>query len=218
MKKGHLVYACAALALILVPAMAAAWHFDYEIYGNILNHPAYYGGGGLTSGGEGIIEFTIDDTGWPLDPNARWGYLWNTFFKDNYDTTTPGAYKWVGTFTGSFYLEATNAPVGFNGWCEGGIAPKITIWDANANGSLDSSEAFGENLFDARLSKLCTHASGGEMACMWGFGSMASNYFSFKLPAMGTDTLYNGSDLYLFTGCSSATTPSRWGSIKALYR
>jgi hypothetical protein len=217
MKKGYSTLAVAALAVCMIPAIAGAWNFDYEIYGNILDSPAYYGNGSLTSGGTGFIEFTLDDTGWPLDPNQRWNYLWQNYFKPNYDTTTVGAYKWVGSFTGTFYIQATNAPVGYNGWCLGTITPKITIWDTNSNGALDLPEKWGENLFDARLSKLCDHLSGGEMDCKWGWGALASNYFSIKVPPE-LDTLYNGGNLTLMAGCASSTNPSSWSSIKALYR
>jgi hypothetical protein len=85
------------------------------------------------------------------------------------------------------------------------------------NGALDLPEKWGENLFDARLSKLCTDPSGGEMACKWGWGAIASNYFSIKVPPE-LDTLYNGADLSLMTGCSTAVRKSTWGSIKSLYR
>jgi hypothetical protein len=217
MKKGCGALVSAALVLLLVPAIAGAWHFDYQIYGNILATPAEYSGGGLTSGGTGIIEITIDDTGWPVDPNQRWTYLWQNYFKPNYDNSTPGAYKWVGTFTGTFYLLTLSASPGYQGWCMGTITPKITIWDANMNGALDLSEKWGENLFDARLSKLCTDPSGGEMECKWGWGAIASNYFSIKMPP-ARDTLYDGADLTLMTGCSSDVQPSSWSSIKSLYR
>lgn len=217
MKKGYQTLAGVALAVLLIPVIAGAWNFDYEIYGNILVSPATYDGGSLTSGADGFIEFTLVDTDWPLDPDLRFNYIWNHYFKPNYDTTTAGAYKWVGSFAGTFYLQATNAPVGYNGWCWGTIRPKITIWDSNSNGALDPAEKWGENLFDARLSKLCTDGSGGEMDCKWGWGALASNYFSFKMPP-DLDTLNNGGNLTLMTGCASATEVSSWGSIKALYR
>jgi hypothetical protein len=217
MKKGYLKLAGSLAALLLIPVVAGAWNFDYEIYGTILADPPRYGDGSLTSGADGFIEFTLSDDGWPVDPNQRFHYLWTEYFKPNYDTTVVGAYKWVGAFTGTFYMQADNAPVGYNGWCWGTIVPTITIWDTNSNGALDLTEKFGENLFDARLSKLCTHGSGGEMDCMWGWGAMASNYFSFKIPP-DFDTLYNGGNLTLMPGCSTANEPSSWGAIKALYR
>jgi hypothetical protein len=218
MKKGYVVALGAALVLLLTPAISGAWHFDYEIYGNILVSPAEYGGGGLTSGGEGILELTFDETGWPTDTwQTRFSYLWENYFEPNYDSSTPGAYKWVGDFTGSFFIQTFSAPTGYLGWCRGNFSARITIWDWNANGTLDYTEKWGENLFDATLSKLCTHLSGGEMACKWGWGAIASNYFSFVIPP-GVDMLYNGADLTLMPGCSTEIRPGSWGSIKALYK
>ncbi len=217
MKKGCHTIVGAAVVILLIPAIAGAWSFDYDIYGNLLDSPVEYNGGSLVSGGTGFIEFTLDDTGWPLDPDARWDHLWTTYFEPNYDTTTPGAYRWVGHFTGRFYLEATNAPSGYNGWCEGTITPKVTIWDEDSDGVLDFDEKWGDHLFDARLSKLCDDLSAEEMACKWGWGALASNYFSIKYPPE-LNRLYNGGNLTLMTGCASATEPGSWGSIKALYR
>jgi hypothetical protein len=218
MKKGlsAITFICMAMALLLMPGVCGAVHFDYQIFGNLLEHPAEYSGGGFTSGGTGVIEITVDDTGWPLDPTARWDYLWTNYFSGNYDNSVPGAFKWVGSFTGRFYVSLTSAPTGYVGWCMGTITPKITIWDSNENGIMDLSERYGNNLFDARLSKLCTDPSGGEMTCEWGYGSIASNYFSFKVPP-AIDTLYNGCDLTMLPGCSSAAQPSTWSSIKSLY-
>jgi hypothetical protein len=216
MRKGNTTLAGVVVAVLLIPVVAGAWNFDYEMYGNILESPARYSGV-LTSGADGIIQVTLVDDDWPLDPTPRFDYVWNHYFKPNYDTTVAGAYKWVGSFAGTFFIQATNAPVGYNGWVWGTIRPKITIWDSNENHALDPAELWGENLFDARLSKLCTDGSGGEMDCKWGWGALASNYFSFVTPP-GVDTLYNGGNLTLMTGCASATRASSWGSIKALYR
>ena len=215
MKNGYSTFVFVALVVAFVPAFAAKWEFDYEIYGNILESPARYGDGSLTSGGDGFIEITLDDTGWPTDPTERWDYLWDNYFE--YDNSTPYAYKWVGTFGGVFYVEATNAPIGYNGWCEGTIIARITIWDENLDGVLDPAEKWGENLFDGTLSKSCSHASGGEMECMWGSGAIASNYFSFKMPPT-LDTLYNGGNLNLPFPCPSANEESSWSSIKSLSR
>jgi hypothetical protein len=111
---------------------------------------------------------------------------------------------------------ATSAPAGYQGWCWGTIAPKITIWDGNSNGILDESEKWADHLFDGRLTKLCPHPSGGEMAMKWGWGAVASNFFAIKIPP-AKNKLYNGVDLTLMV-CTSETVPGTWGSIKALYR
>lgn len=218
MNKGLCMLAGVGALFLLMPAIVLGWNFDYEIHGNVLESPILYDGGGLVSGGDGIFEFTLDDTGWPVGPPAaRFDHIWTTYFAGNYDNTTPGAYKWVGQMPGTFYLEASNAPAGYNGWCEGSINAKITVRDIDEDGILDDVEKWADHLFDGRLSKLCTHSAGGEMAYMWGWGALASNYFNFVMPP-GVDTLYNGGNLSLMPGCSTTNEPSYWGSIKALYR
>jgi hypothetical protein len=207
----------AGALFLLIPSLALGWAFDYEIYGSILESPVEYDGGGLLSGGDGIFEFVLDDTGWPLPPHARFDHIWVTYFADNWDNSSPGAYKWVGQIPGTFYLEASNAPIGYNGWCEGTIMAKITVRDLDEDGILDYNEKWADHLFDGRLSKLCDHSAGGEMAYKWGWGALASNYFNFALPP-ARDTLYNGGNLTLMPGCTTANEPSCWGSIKALYR
>jgi hypothetical protein len=53
------------------------------------------------------------------------------------------------------------------------------------------------------------------MDCKWGWGAIASNYFSFQVNPV--DTLYNGGNLTLMEGCESSVEPTSWGSIKSLY-
>ena len=217
MKKGLYTLLAMCALLLLTPALLSAWNFDYEIYGNILVSPVLYDSGGLTSGGEGTFEFTLSDAGWPLDPAVRFDYIWANYFADNYDTTTEGAYKWVASFTGRFYLSATNAPYGYNGWCEGSVTATITVRDENSNGILDDEEKWADHLMNGLLSKQCEDPCGGEMVCTWGWGSLASNYFNFVMPP-GVDDLYNGANLTLLATCPSAVESGSWGSIKALYR
>jgi hypothetical protein len=137
------------------------------------------------------------------------------FFEANYDST-PGASAWVGQIPGRFRIEAASAPLGYNGWCEGGIMAKITVRDYDENRILSIHERRRQHLFDGRLSKLCTDPASGEMDCKWGWGAIASNYFSFQETPV--DTLYNGGNLTLMPGCESSVEPTSWGSIKSLYR
>jgi hypothetical protein len=222
MKKGFHTLLGVGAILLLTPIVALSWSFDYEIYGNILQSPAQYNLGGLISGGDGTFEFTLDDTGWPLDPAARFDHIWATYFAANYDNSVPEACKWVGQIPGRFRVEATNAPYGYNGWCEGSINAKITVRDLDADAVLDDEEKWADHLFDGRLSKLCDYPSGdpggGEMADKWGWGALASNYFSFKIPPQ-LDSLYNGGNLTLTPmGCETANSPASWSAVKALYK
>lgn len=192
--------------------------FDYVIYGNILASPVLYNSGSLLSGAEGAIQFELDDTGWPTDPEARFDHIWVTYFADNYDATHPVTKRWVGQFPGTWRLEAWNAPPGFGGWCQGHIDARITVRDYDGDEVLDSTEKWGDQLFDADLSRLCDDPAGGEPMWKWGYGAMASNYFHFVMPP-GVDELANGGNITLTDyGCVVSTGQPSWGSIKALYR
>jgi hypothetical protein len=197
------------------------WTFDYQIIdyeGGILEDPARYTGF-LTSGGDGIIELWFDTSTWPADRDERFDSLWVWYFQDNY-SGDPGSMKWAGSIPGWFYVEATNASVGYNGSCVCAVVAKITVRDLNENGTLEEWELkLKQHLFDGRLSKLCQYYDDGEMDAKRGFGALSSNYFSFYPPdPPNCDTLYNGGNLSLFPGCSTGLEPSNWGSIKALYR
>jgi hypothetical protein len=123
----------------------------------------------------------------------------------------------VGQIPGRFYIEATAAPYGYNGWCEGSINAKITVRDFDGDQILDHGERERQHLFDGRLSRLCEDPAFGEMDCKWGWGAVASNYFSFEEEPV--DTLYNGANLTLTsTGCNTGLEPATWGSVKSLYR
>lgn len=217
MTRGHLML-IAGLAVLLVPTALLSWNFDYEIYslaGGILHSDPVYEGS-LTSSGTGTLRITLNSTGWPTDPAARFDYIWTTYFAANWDNST-GEAKWVGQIPGRFYINATSAPAGYLGWCEGSINAKITVRDFNGNQILEASERDRQHLFDGRLSKLCTDPAGGEMDCKWGWGAVASNYFSFEEDPV--DTLYNGANLTLMaTGCESGAEPTTWSSVKSLYR
>lgn len=218
MTKGNYALAAAALGLLFIPAALLAWNFDYEIYsqpGGILHSDPVYEGP-LTSGGAGTLRIILDDTGWPTDPVMRFDYIWTTYFASNWDSTG-GEARWTGQIPGSFFIEATTAPIGYVGWCEGSINAKITVRDFNGNEVLDPAERERRHLFDGRLSRLCNDPAGGEMDCKWGWGAVASNYFSFEEDPV--DTLYNGANLTLTPmGCESGAEPTTWSSVKSLYR
>jgi hypothetical protein len=207
---------CVSLILtLLVPAVVLGWNFDFEMFGTVMETPAVYDGT-LTSGGDGTIGITLDDTGWPTDPAARWDHIWETYFQDNYQGSA-GAMKWVGQIPGRFYIDAVNAPAGYNGSCEGSINAKITVRDVDEDMVLDPWEKTKQHLFDGRLSKQCDDPGTGDMYCMWGWGALASNHFSFWDPPV-QDTLSNGGNLTLMSGCPTATENATWGGVKALYK
>ncbi len=205
----------AVALIVLIPTMGFCWSFNYTViaeHGILGPSPRYTGS--ITSGGEGTIEIWFDDSTWPSDPEQRFQWLWQQYFANNY-TYSPGASKWVGQILGRFYMNVTDAPSGYVGWCEGSINAKITVRDLNDNRILEQFEREQEQLFDGRLSKLCTDPGGGEMACKWGWGSLAApNKFTFTA---GADTLSDGGNLTLM-GCPSSVEETSWGGVKALYR
>ncbi|MFH1312918.1 MAG: hypothetical protein ABIJ00_06785 [Candidatus Eisenbacteria bacterium] len=222
MTKGYYTLIVSGVILLLMPTVLLGWNFDYMLFsqpGGIVNSAAVYEGT-ITSGGVGTFRITLNDTGWPVDPVLRFNHIWTTYFAANWDSAG-GQAKWVGQIPGRFYINATSAPIGYNGWCEGSINAKITVRDLNKNQILDAAELAKQHLFDGRLSKLCDYPdgdpAGGEMADKWGWGAVASNYFSFE--ATPVDTIYNGTNLTLTTmGCVSDVEPTTWGSVKSLYR
>ena len=224
MMKGFCPLFYVSAILIVAPALVFGQptyyelEFDYVVYGNILESPVLYNSGSLLSGADGAIQFTLDDTGWPTDPEDRFDYIWITYFAANYDSTDPHTNRWIGWFSGTWHLVAWNAPPGFGGWCEGHMDARITVRDYDSDEVLDDTEKWGDQLFDATLSKQCDGPAGGEPLWKWGWGAMASNYFNFLMPG-GLDELSDGGNITITDfGCETAATPGSWGSIKALYR
>lgn len=213
------VIACAIVITVAIPASALAGmlFFGWEMTGTIMDSPAVYTGT-LTWGATGTFGFQVDDTGWP-DPSgqaARWDYIFVTYFADNYDNSTPGAYNWKGEIDASYDLVFTDAMPGFNGSVSGEFRPEITLRDIDEDGIFDPFEREGENLINGSFTILCG-AGTDELECQRGTGSMQDNYMSFPyLPAI--DEMLNGSGSVNLTACPSAAEQSSWGGIKALYR
>ena len=198
-------------------AFGGMWNFNFSISGSLLIHPAGYSGI-FTSGATGTFSYTLDDTGWPdpADPETRLDYIWTTYFASHYDNSVAGAEKWVGEIPGRFSLTTTAAPPGFLGHCEGGIPAKYTVRDMDADGIFDVEERTDwNNMLDARLNKLCTDPSSGEMQCTQGFGSLNANQFGFYTPP--TLNTQNGTGKLILSTCSSATENSSWGAVKSLF-
>jgi len=211
--------ALSCLVLLASVAMADPWYYSFQVQGTIMNHPAQYSGI-FTDAGTGTLQFTLNDAAWPdpSDQDARFAYIWSTYFAGNYNNSTPGAEKWTGSIPGTFSMATTSAPSGYNGTCQGNIIAKFTIRDMNANGILDDEEKFSiqYNMLDGRLSKPCAFPSTGEMACKQGTGALNANGFNF-IYVPGIDVL-NGTGNLNLVSCPSADEPSSWGSVKSLFR
>jgi len=217
MKRGLYAVAALSLAVLASAALAEPVYFDYTWSGTILNSPAQYSGI-LTSGGDGTIEMTLIDTGWPdpSDPDARFTYIWDTYFKNRY-IPTPGAQRWVGRIPGWISYVITSGPPGYVGTCTAYIDADFSIKDLDADRVLDDNEKYGDyNQFNGTIWKDCTHPGTGEMECVQGPGAISAGRFSFTYPP-DVDVM-NGSTNLEFAPCPSAADPSSWGSIKSLYR
>lgn len=215
---GVSLLASAVLLVALAPSTVFGWTFKFSAEGNILQSPPTYTGR-VGSTAVGSLDFTFNDTGWPVEPEARFDHIWEAYFAPNYDTIGPIPH-WDGQIPGVFYIETTSAPSGYAGWCHGDLHAKIVVIDWNRDGIPDENEKWTPHLLDCRLSKLCDHGSGGEMACTWGWGAIATDstgHFSFVLPP-GSDRVSGIGNLNLLPGCPSPVEQTSWGSIKQLYR
>jgi len=214
---------CTCFALCVLAAASAAmgtpWYYSFQITGSVMTHPAQYSGI-FTDAGTGTLEFTLNDAAWPdpADPDARFAYIWTTYFATHYNNTTPGAEKWTGSILGTFSMATSSAPAGYNGTLSGNINAKFTIRDLDADGILDDAEKFSiqYNMLDGRLSKTCAMASTGEMANKQGNGALNSNGFAFLYPP--EINVLNGDGNLNLLACPTAAEQASWGSIKALYR
>jgi hypothetical protein len=220
MKRGVVASSVLLFILAATAAYGAIWNFNFQISGTLLAHPAQYSGI-FTSGADGTLQYTHDDTAWPdaSDPVARFNHIWTTYFAANYNNSTPGAEKWVGKIPATFSMAVTAAPVGYTGTCQGRIpAVTYTIKDVDADGVLDEEEKTDwNNTLYGTLAKLCADASTGEMSCKAGNGALNSNGFGFVTPP-DVNTLNGYGSLNLYVPCASANEDASWGSIKSLYR
>lgn len=218
MKRGLCTAIVLSVMLLASAAPGADWNFNFHVTGTILNHPAQYSGI-FTSGADGTLEFTLIDTNWPdpSNPDVRFAYIWDNYFKNHY-YSTPGSERWWWYINGTFSMATTNAPLGYNGTCQGKIRAYFTIRDLDADGILDViEEKFGEtNTLDGVTSRACTDAGTGEMNYTKGTGALNSNGFSFTYPP-GVDVLDGWGNLTLTT-CEVATEPGSWGGVKSLYK
>ncbi len=212
------VIVCASVIAVVLPVSVCAdmLFFGWDGSGTIMDSPAEYHAT-LSWGASGTFDFRFDDAGWPDPSNqvARWDYIFNTYFAANYDNSTPGAYGWKGEIHAWYTLVLSSAPPGFNGSVSGEFRPEITLRDIDEDGIFDPFEREGDNLINGSFTIAC-NAGTGELECRRGSGSMQNNYMSFPyLPE--TDEMPDGSSSVNLSDCPSASEPTSWGRIKALY-
>jgi len=185
--------------------------------GSLMKSPVVYSGNfmfGLT----GSWEITIDDSMWPAeaDSTARFNYIWDTFFADNY-LDTWGAESWTGYFNAATLMAAphfrfdTAVPVGV---IEGDVTIQILVRDWYADGLLSQDEKH-DNLNMSATLNLNPALGEGYFADTCGHGSVSSGNFNFHNPPTDDDLQIVG-QLQTYT-CPSPVESSTWGVIKALY-
>ncbi len=219
MRKIILVAVVLSLVLFtVVPAAADSYTFGASGLGSLMKSPVVYSGVFLF-GVSGTWEFQIDDSLWPdpADSTARFDYIWDTFFVDNYDSTT-GAESWFGYFSGSTLPTAPTFDFNLTapaGQISGDISFVILMRDWYADGILDQSEKHRNNQIAGTLI-LSPELGVGFFADHCGDGSMSAGNFNFVNPPLDDSVTFMGQFSSEF--CGSPVEDSSWGNIKALYK
>ncbi len=207
----------ALVLLIAMPAAAVSYMYGTQGMGSMMKSPVVYSGTFLF-GVTGTWEVNIDDSLWPAeaDSTARFDYIWDNFFADNYDGTV-GAQAWYGYFDGvtqsvspSFMFDLVS-PVGT---VTGNASVVIMMRDWYADGILSQDEKHGSNQMTVTYI-LDPNACTGAFADFCGNGSMSGGNFNFINPP-GDDSV-NLMGQFSAVFCGSPVDQSSWGVIKALY-
>lgn len=139
------------IALLLVFAgLTGAAHGQMFVWflgqgmGDLMDSPPTFSGT-MDAGGDivaGNWAIVIDDSGWPLDPDARRTYIFDNFFAPNYEPGSPG--YWTGYFDADHGLPSlptlsivddTNA-----GTMSGVCSIQVTWRDSDCDQILDVEE------------------------------------------------------------------------------
>jgi len=220
MKKLTLVAAVLAFALLVVQPAAAddSYMVGMMGMGSLMKSPVVYSGN-FMFGLVGSWEITIDDSMWPseADSTARFNYIWDNYFADNYIDET-GAESWTGYLNGATLMSTPHFrfdAVSPAGVIEGDITLQVLVRDWYADGILSQNEKHDNLNISATLNlspELCT----GYFENQCGHGSVSSGNFNFHNPPLD-DNLQIVGQLQTYT-CPSPVDESSWGTIKALYR
>jgi hypothetical protein len=215
-----LVMGAAVFTLLILAAQPAPASDQLVVMmgqGGLMASPAGYSGSFL-SGFTGSWEFKMEDSLWPSasDTTARFNYIWETFFADNYDASS-GSEAWYGTFNAGtlprepgFTLDLSS-PLGD---VAGSISIVVMVRDDVPDGLLSQSEKHGNCNLTATL-VIHPGAGSDEFDNMCGTAAVGSGDLNF-VNAPGVDMVFvNG--LFSTYPCPSPVEGSSWGCIKALY-
>jgi hypothetical protein len=217
-----LTFAAVVLAFALLMVQTAAADDSYMVgmqgLGSLMESPVVYSGN-FMFGLFGAWEITLDDSMWPspADSTARFNYIWDNYFADNYSSIV-GAESWTGYFNSATLIAAprfrfdTTSPVGA---MEGEITFQVLVRDWYADGNLSQQEKH-HNLNMSATLNLNPSLGEGYFANTCGHGSVSSGNFNFHNPPM-KDNLQIVGQLQTYT-CPSPVEETTWGMMKALYR
>jgi len=221
MRKLITVAAVLAFALLVVQTAAAddSFMIGMQGLGSLMKSPVVYNGS-FMFGLMGTWEITLDDSTWPSDADstARFNYIWDNFFADNY-LDTWGAESWTGYFNGAtlmstphFRFDAVGAQTGV---LEGDVTIQILVRDWYADGLLSQDEKH-DNLNLSATLNVNPDLGTGYFEDLCGHGSVSSGVFNFHNPPTD-DELQIVGQLQTYT-CPSPVENQTWGVIKALYQ
>lgn len=184
--------------------------------GDFMDSPPVFGGA-MDTGGEitdGSWSITVDDTGWPTEPTARYDYIWDTFYADNYEAGNPSF--WKGYFDTDHGLTQLNALAitdnTFGGTMSGVCSIEIQVQDLDNDGVLDEGEFCTGSL--AGIVIIIRNGT-GVYEGMCGDGNYYGSYV--KDCPLTSESWNYGMYLWL-EDCTTAADSQTWGAIKALYQ
>jgi len=212
----------ALVVLAFFSVAPAVFGQDYFIgltgSGSFMKDGAGYGGAflfGLT----GTWALDLDDSEWPAesDSTARFEYLWDTFFVENYDDT-PGAEAWYGYFDGATlptpprFAFTTTSP---QGHIAGDATLVIMMRDMNGDGVRSMSEKH-RNCQTTMTLTVDFSQGEGDFFELCGNGGLGSGNLAFPNPP-ALDVVQLTGSLHLFN-CPDPVEARSWGAIKARSR
>ncbi|MBN1163087.1 MAG: hypothetical protein JXB45_00775 [Candidatus Krumholzibacteriota bacterium] len=222
--KGHaLKFLFLLMIFAFIPCSAGAqeWpdtlllEFDFEGFGNmILVSPPHYAGD-IIAGDARLVGATwwieIDDSEWPptTDPNARWEYIFNTYYEYNSQTGS-----WTAFFNASTLPAKPTWGIDHptNGTMGGTLVIASTMGDWDMDGVLDIEERMFAT-FEGTL--MVMKYGTGNFYKYCGSGSYNGALQNYD-PANFVDDYVDGSCILDLVNCVISNEHATWGSIKAL--
>lgn len=209
-----------SLLLFSVLAHGQVEYFTVRLDGTgglMLNDADY--AGALSLQMTGSWDLDVDDSLWPdeSDSTARFDYIWDTFFADNYDPT-PDQQAWWGYFDGATLPSVPKLT--FDTAVPGGMLVSnasfiVLVRDYNGDGELSQYEKHHACQVSMTISvetPLCT----GYFEDYCGNGSLGAGDLNFVNPPAFDEIMFMGQ--VQVWDCGALVNESTWAAVKALYR